>query len=182
MGTKLLLLLLLLVLMSPIEGSAQFVQFSLLIEPELSVNTEAELNFGQLSFDESVSIGLNDARVGIFNIYGLVNALIGLEIESPTYLIHSEYRNCLEDWCRIQVNLNYAYTTQGIFEEGRRSAVIVPTTDQGAQFYVPLKPRNTDPTGSLYAQLTLFVFGNVSVGQALPGTYTAMVQLVVLYD
>lgn len=173
---------LLFVCLFPITGVSQFVQFALQIEPELSVDTQAELDFGQLSFDESVAIGLNDARVGIFNIYGLVNSLIGMEIDSPAYLIHTDYRNCIEDWCRIKVNLNYAYTTQGIFEEGRRSAVIIPTTEDGTQFYVPMRPKVTDPSGTQYAQLTLFVFGNVATGQALPGSYTAEVQLVVLYD
>jgi hypothetical protein len=174
--------LLVLLLFTPLMGFTQFVQFSLQIEPELSVETQTELDFGQLSFDESVEIGIDDARVGIFNIYGLANALVGMEIESPTYLIHTDYRNCYEEWCRIKVNLNYAYTTQGIFEEGRRNAVVIPEVGNISQIYVPLKPRETAQAGAQYAQLTLFVYGNVVTGEAIPGSYVAEVQLVILYE
>jgi hypothetical protein len=171
-----------LLLAYPIVSVSQFVQFSLIVEPELTINTQTELDFGQLNFEGISEIGLDDARVGILNIYGLVNSMIGLRIITPDYLIHSEYNNCDEDWCRIDVDLMYAYTFQGIFDTGRRSVASIPNTSGNLQLYVPLRQRSTDPIGLQYAQLTLFVYGQAETRQAISGSYFGEVQLVVLYE
>lgn len=97
-------------------------QFAVLVEPEVNIQTELELDFGQLNLVDSVEIKLEDARVGIFTINGLIYSLVGVPIDTPKHLYHQDYENCDADWCRISLDLAYAWSNRGILEPGRRNA------------------------------------------------------------
>lgn len=166
----------------PLFAQAQFVQFSVLVEPEVNIQTELELNFGQLQLVDSVAIGLDDARVGIFTINGLIYSLVGVSIDTPQYLVHQDYKTCTEDWCRIKVDLSYAWSNSGILEPGRRNARVVPVDQYQARFFLPFQPQDAGQAQLNMLQMTIFVFGKAQAREAIPGSYTGEVNLSLFYD
>jgi hypothetical protein len=174
--------LLLFLLMSPAYASAQFVQFAVLVEPEVNIQTELELDFGQLNLVDSVEIKLEDARVGIFTINGLIYSLVGVSIDTPKYLYHQDYENCDADWCRISLDLAYAWSNSGILEPGRRNARAVTVTNNQANFFLPFQPQDAGQEQLNMLQMTIFVFGKAQTLEAIPGQYTGEVNLTIFYD
>jgi hypothetical protein len=167
---------------APAMVSAQFVQFAVLVEPEVNIETELELNFGQLNLVDSVEISLDDARVGIFTINGLIYSLVGVSIDTPQYLVHREFKNCDADWCRIKVNLSYAWSNSGVLDVGRRNARVVAIDQYKANFFMPFQPQDAGQAQLNMLQMTIFVFGKAQTNDAIPGQYTGEVNLTIFYD
>lgn len=174
--------LLLMIALAPHVLSAQFVQFAVLVEPEVNIQTELELNFGQLNLVDSVDISLDDARVGIFTINGLIYSLVGVSIDTPEFLVHEEYKTCSEDWCRINIDLSYAWSNSGILEPGRRNAQSVKVDKNQANFFLPFQPQDAGQEQLNMLQMTIFVFGRAQTNDAIPGQYTGDVNLTIIYD
>lgn len=166
----------------PSVATAQFVQFALLVEPEVNIQTELELNFGQLNLVDSVEIKLEDARVGIFTINGLIYSLVGVSIDTPQYLVHEDFENCDADWCRINLNLEYAWSNSGILEPGRRNARAIRVDQNKANFFLPFQPTDAGQEQLNMLQMTIFVFGKAQTMEAIPGQYTGEVNLTIFYD
>ncbi len=166
----------------PWMTSAQFVQFAVQVEPEVNIEAELKLDFGQLNMSDDVEITLEDARVGIFTINGLIYSLVGVSIDTPQYLIHEEYKNCQEDWCRISVDLSYAWSNSGVLEAGRRNARAVIVDQYKANFFLPFQPQNEGQEQLNMLQMTIFVFGKVETKDAIPGQYLGEVNMIIFYD
>jgi hypothetical protein len=170
------------IVLAPHVLNAQFVQFAVLVEPEMNIQTELELNFGQLNLVDSVEISLDDARVGIFTINGLIYSLVGVSIDTPEFLVHEEYKTCSEDWCRINIDLSYAWSNSGILEPGRRNARSVKVDKNQANFFLPFQPQDAGQEQLNMLQMTIFVFGRAQTNDAIPGQYTGDVNLTIVYD
>ncbi len=170
------------VLISPYIASAQFVQFAVLVEPEVNISTEIKLDFGQLNLVDNVEIGLDDARVGIFTVNGLIYSLVGVSIDTPQYLIHEDFENCEEDWCRINVDLAYAWSNSGMLESSRRNANIVAIDQYKANFFLPFQPQDAGQAQLNMLQMTIFVYGKAETKDAIPGQYSGEVNLIIFYD
>ncbi len=166
----------------PLLANAQFVQFAVLVEPEVNITNELELDFGQLNLVDSVAIGLEDARVGIFTINGLIHSLVGISIETPMYLVNQEYENCSEDWCRIYVDLSYAWSNSGILEPGRRKARPIRVENRKANFFLPFQPADAGQAQLNMLQMSLFVYGRAETRQAIPGGYVGDVNITIFYE
>ena len=170
------------IVLTPYLSTAQFVQFAVLVEPEVNIETELELDFGQLNLVDSVEIKLDDARVGIFTINGLIYSLVGVSIDTPQYLFHEDYDSCDADWCRINLALEYAWSNSGILEPGRRNARAITLDRYKANFFLPFQPQDDGQAQLNMLQMTIFVFGKAQTADAIPGRYAGDVNLTIFYD
>ncbi|WP_249066950.1 hypothetical protein [Halalkalibaculum roseum] len=152
--------------------SAQTVQFSMNVQPELGIEVLQDLNFGTvISNSGTVGISLGESRMGIFKLKALAAQSAVLSIQKPEFL-KSEVSNSKEN---IPVTIEAAYAkTPTEFKE------VLHFRDNLLQITLGEdNPSNLSPsweTGYVY------IYGDVIVGPVAEGSYSGTLTLNVTYQ
>ena len=148
------------------------------VETESGSTVESELDFGLMSPNETTSIRLGDPNMGIFSIKGLATQIIEIELISIEYLQHATVTNCIDESCRVRVNLMAAYANEGQPVGDVRGVNIL----DGERAVFPISADNTSRRSSTALHTVyLYIFGDIEAKDVIPGTYTGTLVLQVEY-
>lgn len=165
--------------MATIGAHAQFLQFSIFIDSEVSASTVQELNFGTMLQNSEVLIGLDDNGSGWFQVAVLNVSNIQLFVDAPTQLtLESDDILCGDDPCGIGLELGFAYH---IDDQPRlRSGMPMQSLSKG---FNEVRINDAAPlTGEPeYVYVNINVFGRVTVGDIPSGVYTGTLNLEVSF-
>jgi hypothetical protein len=153
--------------------NAQFIQFSMTVETESGSSVESELDFGILNPNERTSIPLGDPRMGVFSLVGVPSQLVTIELIQDPYLRHATVAECLDESCRIELQLRAAYTNQGQSLGDVRGAQEFMNNQATFQIF---QGQNRRASSSLHTSY-LYIFGDLDVRDVIAGTYTGTLLL-----
>lgn len=159
------------------EANGQFLSLQLNIEPELRTTIEQELNFGVIPSNAGqVNVSLGDLNMGIFRIRAFRTQNIYLTLDHPNALIHENESN--DDEIPLELFLAYSYSNN----EDYLRAIEIPDN----QTYLPitenLSDRLTSSSVDNWKELSLFLYGTLTVNNIAAGQYFAYATLVIDYD
>ncbi len=161
------------------QAQAQFIYFSMEVEPELSATTLEDLDFGTIPVESGrSSIGLGEAGMGVFMLRGLQYQRLTFELEVPEELNHE----LPGIDATIPIDLNFAYNNRGT--NNSNTATIVDGLDAtltllGDDFQAgqPI----SEYLQSNWAQMYIYVYGSIEIGNVPSGVYKNQVTVRVEY-
>lgn len=156
---------------------SQFIQFSIEVEPEVEVITEAELNFGAISTTDSVRINFGDVRMGIMSISGVRNQELTISAILPEYLQLTFDPECELEACRLTTYLDLMFS----YDRNASSFNDVLTAVNLSQ---PSFQTRLAPPGSARPDLVnlyVFVTGAVVSRGAISGNYEGDLTILIEY-
>lgn len=175
------LFLILLNVLSVSTANAQFVNFTFELETEFSASTEEDLNFGTLPVQSGINrIGLGDQGMGVVMFRGIRYQRLYITVDEPDQLLHSDSDNN----SAIPIDLNFAYNNRGednpdgsteLDEYGTSLTLLGQGVDfseaEGLNEYLQ----------SEWANMYIYVYGSVEVGNVSPGVYKNQVTVSIEY-
>ena len=160
------------------DVSAQFIQFTMTVETESGSSVESELNFGVLNPTGTTTIRLGDPNMGIFSISGLATQIVEIELTVDEYLRHATMTDCLDESCRVAVNLMAAYANEGQSVGDVRGVTLL----NGTKAVFPISADNASRrSATSLHNVYLYIFGDIEAQDVIPGTYTGNLVLQVEY-
>lgn len=155
-------------LMIPAIGHAQFIDLQLDIDPEITAQTEQPLNFGTVMTNSGRQmIELGSVNMGIFSITALENQLLLLTLDKPTELQHSD--SDVDEVIPLELFSRYGFSAENHEDS-------YPLPDAASTIKVEPNPE-PGPWNSIY----LFIYGAVDIGDVPDGTYDNEIVLSVEY-
>jgi hypothetical protein len=162
-----------------VSAKAQFIQFSITIEPEVSAGVVQELNFGQLVLNSQLSIAPGTPNSGWFQLVVLNTAQISVEFDLPSHMKLSSEPDCSESWCRFPVDFEFAYFVSETPFDGRIRGL---QTLNPVFNMIDVAPEwSASGFADEFRYVLINVAGSVDVGEVTPGVYTGELALVVSY-
>ncbi|MCC5926769.1 MAG: hypothetical protein JJU41_09450 [Bacteroidetes bacterium] len=161
------------------SAHAQFLQFSVFIDSEVSASTVQELNFGTMLQNSEQLIGLDENGSGWFQVAILNVSNIQLYIDAPDQLVfESDEITCGDELCGLDLELGFAYyiDSQPAIQSGRPLASLSQGFNEVA--VAPPGQPNGEPE---YIYVNVNVFGRLIVGDVPTGTYTGTLNLEVTF-
>lgn len=152
---------------------SQFILFSMEVEPEIQATSVRDLNFGVRSLEEgTVYIGLGDQGMGIFQIRGLADQLLLVDLDFPGFLEHPD--PLVKD--RAPVDIQAAYSNLG--ENNPDQAV--PFGNSTVSFTI-LNIRESPPSDEIedWSSAYIYLYGNLTIPDIEPGTYRGTIVLTI---
>ena len=156
---------------------AQFINFNITVEPELSTTVEQRLDFGYLVSNSGTKyIGTGDLDIGIFSIKAFYTQSIYVELISDDYLFPID--PSIPE--RIPLDLLISYNNSGVNNSINSIELI---NNQG---FIPITSksnsiRNTN-ANEIWAQLYLYIYGSIEVGDIPNGEYSTEILLLIDYN
>jgi hypothetical protein len=162
-----------------IRLEAQFIQFSITIEPEVSAGVVQELDFGQLVLNSQLAIEPGNPNSGWFQLVVLNTAQISVEFDMPSHMILQSEPDCSEPWCRFPVELQFAYFVSDDPFDGRIRGLqplnaVFNTIDVSPDW-------NSAGFSDEFRYVLINVSGSVEVGDVASGVYAGELALIVSY-
>lgn len=153
-------------------SAAQFVHFSMNVEPELSADVVQNLDFGSYTVDSGIqTVEKGNPNMGIFRIRALNNQHVLVSLNTPDFLEH-ENRNVDS---RIPLRLQASYTNNGV-QDVERSR---PMANNQAWF--PIGDQPADATSARRETVYIYIYGQVEIGGVEQGDYVGQIVLNVEY-
>ncbi len=154
---------------------AQFLNFQISIEPELSATVERELNFGTVITNSGEKyIELGDVDMGIFRIRAYYTQNIFVSFTPPEALRH--INPAVDE--EIQLDLNIAYND---ISRNVRDALKLDDNIGFLSFDSNFNV-NTARTSDVWEEIELYVYGSINVGNIPNGIYEGNAILNIDYD
>jgi hypothetical protein len=160
------------------EVRAQFLQFSFIVDTEVTAGTLQELNFGSIISNSSVAIDQNDPNSGWFQLAVLNATELQLAFDIPEYMVLVTERNCNDNWCRFPIRLGFAYYVSDT-PALSRSRDLQPMSSNFNVINLSNTPFSMIPDNYLFININ--VHGGIDVGEVAPGLYKAELLLQVDY-
>ncbi|MFA5667816.1 MAG: DUF4402 domain-containing protein [Balneolaceae bacterium] len=168
-STKVLLILLGAIL--PQSLFAQFINLQITIEPELSVEVERALDFGQVISNSGIKeINIGDINTGIFSIRAIRSQSLYFELTYPDALFMVDNR--IDN---IPLKLQTSYNNSG---DINISNAQILSNNSG----IINVGGTTNNSGALWRKLYLYVYGSIDVGNIPNGVYSGTIVLYIDYD
>lgn len=181
----------------PATGKAQidFKQYFPYTPSITHFNPGTELSFGTLTSNMGVvSVSINSAKIMV--ITGIKSLNVYLDILSDTELSRINTTGCTPspDNCSIDLDLMAAYANFGQQDlSGARSINLDANNSGNTRFRIlgrsnsppgpPPDPFTADYNPAVHEESAyIYLYGNATVGNILPGTYEATITLTVSYD
>jgi len=167
----------------PSLASAQTIQFSVYVASSLDATKDQDLDMGEvISGSGYTEVLLGDPGMGVFSITGNEELDVIVTMVSPTKLTHT---GASAD--EIAFTLNFAYANKNA--NNVNDAIVA----SGGTARFKMKERSSGPAGApptppsgthtpQEATAYIYIYGNMTVGDIEPGTYTGDVDLSVTYD
>lgn len=154
--------------------NAQFINFQLRIEPELTAKVEQNLSFGELIINSGPKyIGLGDLNMGVFSIRALHTQSVYLSMNTAEFLVHTD--PFIND--RIPIDLNLAYNNTG----SNNTSNAIELGDE--LIYVPIYiNKDNEQPSNIWQEMYLYVYGTIEVGDVATGDYYSELILEIQYD
>lgn len=157
-----------------LQVKAQFLNFNLVVETELSATVEQDLGFGSLVVNSGVNnISLGDPGMGVFSIRAIYTQNIYINLEFPDQL--EPEGSTSTDF--IPLDLRLAYNNSGS-DNIRRARPLVGNSG----FVAVSENTSSSQQQSVWRELYIYVYGSIDIGNIDSGNYSATVQLKIDYD
>ncbi|MDX1618951.1 MAG: hypothetical protein R3224_09205 [Balneolaceae bacterium] len=154
------------------DSSAQYIHFSMTVEPELSADVVQNLDFGTYTINSGIqNVSKGNPNMGIFQIRALSNQHLLVTLNTPEHLIHSDPN--IDS--RIPIRLNASYTNNGV-QDVEQS---IPMTDNQAWF--PIGDQRVNGSSARRETAYIYIYGQVESGNVLQGDYVGQLVLNVEY-
>ncbi|MCF7808002.1 MAG: DUF4402 domain-containing protein [Candidatus Marinimicrobia bacterium] len=162
---------------------AQVITFSVHVSSSLNATKDQDMDFGTIISGTGLTeINLGDAGMGVFAITGNEEMDVIVTLTAPANLIHTGASSDV-----IPFTLNFAYANKGVNDINQA----VTSTGGTARFQ--MRERESGPAGApptppsshhtpAEATAYLYIYGTLNVGNIDAGTYSADVDLEVIYD
>lgn len=151
---------------------AQFVHFSMRVEPELSAGVIQRLDFGTVVVNSGINtVEPGNPRMGVFEIRSLNNRELLVTLHAPEYLVHTD--RDMED--RIPIHLQASYTNNGI-RDFRQSRAF-----PGNTAWLQVGNSRSRAGDNSWETAYIYVYGSIEVGQVANGDYSGVLVLNVEY-
>lgn len=163
--------------------SAQVITFSVHVSSSLNATKDQDMDFGTLIAGTGLTeINLGDAGMGVFAITGNEEMDVIVTLTAPANLTHTGASSDV-----IPFTLNFAYANKGANDVNQA------TVGTGGTARFQMRERESGPAGApptppsshhtpTEATAYLYIYGTLNIGAIDAGTYTADVDLEVLYD
>ena len=170
----------LMTLLVPHTVGAQFVNFSMEIEPEFSATTEKNLDFGTIAVQSGEKrINLGDPGMGVVAFRGLRYQRLFVSVDEPDRLVHAE-----EEDQYIPIDLMFAYNNRGsntpeqsmVLDEAGTSLTLL-----GEGFDLSQTRGLSEYLQSEWANMYIYIYGAVDVGNVPTGVYENQVTVSIEY-
>jgi hypothetical protein len=160
---------------------AQYLRFTMQVDPEVTAGTVQILNFGQIGLNSSAIINPNDPNSGWFRIVAINALQVFLNFTTPEYLYLNGRTECEEDNCRLPLSLRYAYFTS--FEPVELlDGDLIPLVEGLNYVNLPVYPvPRREGVSEQYIYIYINVSGELEVGDVIPGVYLSELFLEVTY-
>jgi spore coat protein U-like protein len=158
---------------------AQFLQFSVIVDTEVSASTVQELDFGTMLQNSEVIVGLDQNGSGWFQVAVLNVSDIQLFLDAPERLVlDSQFITCGDDPCSIGLDLGLAF----YMDENPRIQGGLPMQPLSLGFNeITVSQAGTRSREAEYIYVNINVFGRLSIGEVPSGVYTGTLNLEVSY-
>jgi hypothetical protein len=154
-----------------IHASAQTVNHSMEIQPELSVEVLQNLNFGTVITNSGIQqIPLGDNRMGVFEIRALATQSVLISLEKPDYLTAAQNGNSDQ----IPLSLQAAYSSRP-----KNYDQVIPFDDN---LRTVLESIDNLENSSTWETGYVYIFGDIDVGDIIPDSYSSTLVLNVVYQ
>lgn len=170
------ILALFLVLTTAPLATAQFVQFSVVVDSEVAVNVQNALSFGELSVTDSVDVPLGDTRMGVIQVDGVTDQDVVIRISTDLYLTNADFPDCDADNCRITMRLSYVLSESPTFE-GVTLSGLRPLTELDGQRVVLSGPQTGQAGATPISSLYVGIYGAAVSREVIPGNYSGALTL-----
>lgn len=156
----------------PIYTQAQTVNYNMEVQPELSVQVLQNLNFGTVITNSGKQqIDLGDNRMGVFEIRALAAQSVLISLEKPKHLEAGPNGNTDQ----IPLSLQAAYSSRANNYDN-----IIPFSDDNLR--TVLESIDDLENSSAWETGYVFIFGDITVGDVIPDSYSATLILNVVYQ
>lgn len=154
--------------------NAQFINLQIKVEPELSIEVDQSLNFGNIVSNSGQQfINLGDVNMGVFNIKAIYTQSMFIELNTPEALLSDNPD--VDD--EIPIDLSVAFNNTGINDA---SNSILLANNQG---YISVYNESTGSQPSnIWQHLYLYVYGSIYVGDIPNGDYSGEILLQIDYQ
>lgn len=162
-------------------ATAQFLQFLILVSPEVETTIAQELTFGQITRSSEVEIPMGSINSGWFKITVINAAEVNLMVQLPETLHLEGDDNCTASDCILKSTLRFAYTTS---TEDRipEAARLIQVPGNNARVIInAYESTSVNNPLSTYTFIFINVYGVLSVGDVLSGNYIGEALLDVTY-
>lgn len=152
---------------------AQFMNLSMEVEPELSVEVVQDLNFGAFIANSGIQrINKNSPNIGIFEIRAFGNQNVVVSLNIPDSLTSSDPS------VQEQVPLTLRASYSNIVNRSAANSVLI----DGNRASFPIS--QTSPLAGVrqWQQAYIYIFGEVMIGDIPQGEYTGSLVLSVEYQ
>lgn len=159
----------------PISSArAQFIHFSMKVEPELSSNTIQNLSFGTLTPGSGIKrIEKGSHRMGILEIRALANQYLFVTLNAPKNLTRSHPGSNSQ----IPISLQASYNTSG----NNDIHTARPFSGQTAWFRIGDTTTSTPDARTGWESAFIYIYGDMTIGDVPEGLYTAVLVLNIEY-
>lgn len=162
-----------------LPARAQFLQFSVYIDSEVSASTIQELNFGTMLQNSEVLIGLDENGSGWFQVAVLNVSNVQLYIDAPSQLVlESDDVTCNEELCGLDLELGFAYYIDS--QPRIRSGAQLASLSKGGN-EIAVSPPGQPNGEPEYIYVNINVFGRLVIGDVPTGAYTGTLNLEVTF-
>jgi hypothetical protein len=172
-------LLLFVFFMSTIALQAQFLQFSVFVDTEVSAQTVQELDFGTMLQNNEVMIGLDESGSGWFQVAVLNVSDVQLFLDAPQQLVlENEGIICGNEPCSVGLELGFAYYIDSTprLQIGQAMRPLSEGFNE-----ISVARASSSSTEPEYIYININIFGTLSVGDVPSGIYTGTMNLEVNY-
>jgi len=164
------------IFLTPLNVSAQFLHFSMKVQPELSANVVRDLDFGTaVSGSGRQQIDLGDPNMGIYSITGSQSQKVLIQVDIPDELTGNRASNNTS----IPLNIQMTYNNKG------ENDYVESVPIQGTTAEFPIKQyalQNFQTQGMVWETAYLYIFGSLDVENVPDDVYTGEITLVVEYE
>lgn len=157
-------------------ASAQFVQFSVVVDSEVAVNVQNALTFGQLNLSDSVDVPLGDVRMGVIQIDGVTDQAVVIRINTDPYLTNEEFPDCDADNCRIAMHLSFVLSPSPTFENLAPGG-LRPLAELDGLNVVLSGPQTGQSGATPISSVYVGIYGSVVSRDVIPGSYSGSLTL-----
>lgn len=162
-----------------VTSKAQFLQFSVFVDSEVSASTVQPLDFGQMLQNSEVLVGLDENGSGWFQIAVLNVSDIHVFLDPPGRLeLELEDVLCGDETCGLDLELGFAYYIDSQ-PRLRSGASTRPLSSGFNEIQVALGAQATPEPEYIYVNIN--VFGRLVIGDVPSGVYTGTLNLEVSY-
>lgn len=169
---------LLLLFSYPMGGNlqAQFVNFELEIEPELSASVKSNLQFGQVLVNSGTQqVNLGDVNMGVFTISSLKSQLVTINLDFPRELTLAGGASGNNV---IPIFLEASYNNRG----SDNYQTSIPVEGSSARFKILEDAIANDANTQFWETAYIYIFGSITVGDIADGNYSGSILLTVFYE